>query len=187
MCLRARALAAARPGDGRSSWGGRAAVLTGAARRGAASVGSLLIAAVPSSPIESGGFPTSSCCGMRRGRRRAGGVLHVGIFAVLLSFWVLCGGRLWGGCLRRVDWPKPGANTAVVCLLRRSASEQFPFSVRSFISRIGALSERRAHRLDIRGRYKSLRAASVHSPRAPQSPTFSGLSGEPLGRRLQLE
>ena len=31
-------------------------MLTGAARRGAASVGSLLIAAVPSSPIESDGF-----------------------------------------------------------------------------------------------------------------------------------
>ena len=41
-------------------------MLTGAARRGAASVGSLLIAAVPSSPIESGGFPTSSWCGARR-------------------------------------------------------------------------------------------------------------------------
>ena len=41
-------------------------MLTGAARRGAASVGSLLIAAVPSSPIESDGFPTSSWCGARR-------------------------------------------------------------------------------------------------------------------------
>ena len=66
MCLRARALAAARLGDGRAELGGRAAVLTGAARRGAALVGSLLIAAVPSSPIESDGFPTSSCCGAHR-------------------------------------------------------------------------------------------------------------------------
>ena len=52
--LRARDLAAARPGDGRVYLGGRVASLTGAARRGAALVGSLLIAAVPSSPIESG-------------------------------------------------------------------------------------------------------------------------------------
>ena len=71
-------------------------MLTGAARRGAASCGSLLIAAVPSSPIESGGFPTSSCCGMRRGRRRAGGVLHVGIFAVLFAFGVLWGVAMGG-------------------------------------------------------------------------------------------
>ena len=49
----ARDLAAARPGDGRVGLGGRVAVLAGAARRGAASFGSLLIAAVPSSPIES--------------------------------------------------------------------------------------------------------------------------------------
>ena len=41
-------------------------MLTGAARRSAASCGSLLIAAVPSSPIESDGFPTSSWCGARR-------------------------------------------------------------------------------------------------------------------------
>ena len=41
-------------------------MLTGAARRGAASVGSLLIAAVPSSPIESDGFPTRFWCGARR-------------------------------------------------------------------------------------------------------------------------
>ena len=51
--LRARDLAAARPRDGRRELGGRVAVLAGAARRGAALVGSLLIAAVPSSPIES--------------------------------------------------------------------------------------------------------------------------------------
>ena len=49
-----RELAAARPGDGSGGWGGRVAVLAGAARRGAALFGSLLIAAVPSSPIESG-------------------------------------------------------------------------------------------------------------------------------------
>ena len=48
-----RALAAARAGDGRRELGGRVAVLAGAARRGAALFGSLLIAAVPSSPIES--------------------------------------------------------------------------------------------------------------------------------------
>ena len=41
-------------------------MLTGAARRGAALVGSLLIAAVPSSPIESDGFPTRFCWGARR-------------------------------------------------------------------------------------------------------------------------
>ena len=69
-------------------------MLAGAARRGAASVGSLLIAAVPSSPIESDGFPTSSFCGARRGRRRAGGVLRVGIFAVLFAFGaVFLGGQ----------------------------------------------------------------------------------------------
>ena len=136
-------------------------MLTGAARRGAASVGSLLIAAVPSSPIESGGFPTSSWCGMRRGLLRAGGVLRVGMFAVLFVFWAVVGGGYGGAALRRVDWPKPGVNLAAVCLSRRFCSEQFPFSVRSFISRIGALSERRVHRLDIRGRYKSLREATV--------------------------
>ena len=96
MCLRARALAAARPGDGRVGRGGRVAVLTGAARRGAASVGSLLIAAVPSSPIESDGFPTSSWCGMRRGRLLAGGVLRVGMFAVLFVFGVLLGVAMGG-------------------------------------------------------------------------------------------
>ena len=42
-------------------------MLTGAARRGAASVGSLLIAAVPSSPIESDGFPTSFFVAVRVG------------------------------------------------------------------------------------------------------------------------
>ena len=66
-------------------------MLTGAARRGAASVGSLLIAAVPSSPIESDGFPTSSWCGARRRRLLAGGVLRVGMFAVLFAFGVLWG------------------------------------------------------------------------------------------------
>ena len=50
--LRARDLAAAL-GDGRVGLGGRVAVLTGAARRATASCGSLLIAAVPSCPIES--------------------------------------------------------------------------------------------------------------------------------------
>ena len=73
-------------------------MLTGAARRGAASVGSLLIAAVPSSPIESDGFPTSSWCGARRRRLLAGGVLRVGMFAVLFVFWGDGGGWLWGGC-----------------------------------------------------------------------------------------
>ena len=58
-------------------------MLTGAARRGAASVGSLLIAAVPSSPIESDGFPTSSWCGARRRRLLAGGFLRVGMSAVV--------------------------------------------------------------------------------------------------------
>ena len=96
MCLRARALAAARPGDGRVGLGGRVAVLTGAARRGAASVGSLLIAAVPSSPIESDGFPTSSWCGARRRRLLAGGVLRVGMFAVLFVFGVLLGVAMGG-------------------------------------------------------------------------------------------
>ena len=48
----ARDLAAARPGDGRVYLGGRVAVLAGAARRGAALFGSLLIAAVPSSHRE---------------------------------------------------------------------------------------------------------------------------------------
>ena len=48
----ARDLAAARLGDGRVGLGGRVAVLAGAARRGAASFGSLLIAAVPSSHRE---------------------------------------------------------------------------------------------------------------------------------------
>ena len=125
MCLRARALAAARPGDGRTSWGGRVAVLTGAARRGAASCGSLLIAAVPSSPIESDGFPTSSWCGARRRRLLAGGVLRVGMFAVLFAIGVFCGVWLWGGCLGRLDRPKPGVNAVVVCLSRRSAWGSF--------------------------------------------------------------
>ena len=71
-------------------------MLTGAARRGAASVGSLLIAAVPSSPIESDGFPTSSWCGMRRGRLLAGGVLRVGMFAVLFVFWGVVGVTMGG-------------------------------------------------------------------------------------------
>ena len=96
MCLRARALAAARPGDGRSSWGGRVAVLTGAARRGAASVGSLLIAAVPSSPIETAVFLLGF--GAVRVARRvlAGGVLHVGMFAVLFAIGVLWGVAMGG-------------------------------------------------------------------------------------------
>ena len=46
----ARDLAAARPGDGRVYLGGRVSVLAGDARSGAASFGSLLIAAVPSAP-----------------------------------------------------------------------------------------------------------------------------------------
>ena len=71
-------------------------MLTGAARRGAASVGSLLIAAVPSSPIESDGFPTSSWCGARRRRLLAGGVLRVGMFAVLFAFGVLWGVAMGG-------------------------------------------------------------------------------------------
>ena len=71
-------------------------MLTGAARRGAALVGSLLIAAVPSSPIESDGFPTSSWCGARRRRLLAGGVLRVGIFAVLFVFWAFVGGGYGG-------------------------------------------------------------------------------------------
>ena len=71
-------------------------MLTGAARRGAASVGSLLIAAVPSSPIESDGFPTSRLCGMRRGLWRAGGVLHVGMCAVLFAIGVLWGLAMGG-------------------------------------------------------------------------------------------
>ena len=113
-------------------------MLTGAARRGAASVGSLLIAAVPSSPIESDGFPTSYWCGMRRGLRRAGGVLRVGMFAVLFVFLgCFVGGGSGGAALRRVDWPKSGVNLPVVWLFEAFRSEQFPFSVRSFISRIG--------------------------------------------------
>ena len=116
MCLRARALAAARPGDGRVGLGGRAAVLTGAARRGAASCGSLLIAAVPSSPIESDGFPTSSFCGARRGRRRAGGVLRVGIFAVFVLLGWFLGGAASDGCFRRSHAHTRGFELSVTLL-----------------------------------------------------------------------
>ena len=108
-------------------------MLTGAARRGAASVGSLLIAAVPSSPIESDGFPTSYWCGMRRGLRRAGGVLRVGMFAVLFVFLgCFVGGGSGGAALRRVDWPKSGVNLALCMSVEAFCMGQFPrFSMRS--------------------------------------------------------
>ena len=84
-------------------------MLTGAARRGAASVGSLLIAAVPSSPIESGGFPTSSWCGARREvsvgwLQRSGGQACL---ACLLLSWFL------GGSLGWVFSSKPRAQPGV--------------------------------------------------------------------------
>ena len=76
-------------------------MLTGAARRGAASCGSLLIAAVPSSPIESDGFPTSSWCGRVGGVGRAGGRwLGQARLACLLLGLVL-GGAASHGCFRR--------------------------------------------------------------------------------------
>ena len=68
-------------------------MLTGAARRGAASCGSLLIAAVPSSPIESGGFPTSSCCGAHR-EVSVGWVQRSWGRPVLLVCYFLGGGSL---------------------------------------------------------------------------------------------
>ena len=46
--------------------------------------------------IESDGFPTSSWCGARRRRLLAGGVLRVGIFAVLFVFWGVVGGGYGG-------------------------------------------------------------------------------------------
>ena len=84
-------------------------MLTGAARRGAASCGSLLIAAVPSSPIESGGFPTSSFVAVRvRGVGRvAAEVLGQARLACLP--WV----GHWGGSLGWVFLSKPRAQTGV--------------------------------------------------------------------------
>ena len=117
-------------------------MLTGAARRGAASCGSLLIAAVPSSPIESDGFPTSSCCGARRRRRRAGRVLRVGMFAVLFAFGVFVGVGYGGAA----SDGSTGLGQAPIRLLRvfrgvRGAAVSTLQRVRSFISRIGALIE----------------------------------------------
>ena len=176
MCLRARALAAARPGDGRAGLGGRAAVLTGAARRGAASCGSLLIAAVPSSPIESDGFPTSSWCGMRRGRRRAGGVRWVGMFPVLFAFGVF----VWGGY---------GGAASDGCARQSQASMRLSYVFRgvfvrsSFPSACGHSSRESvcalclAHRLDYPRRHKSRCGVVISNLPADGRPTFSGHAG----------
>ena len=85
-------------------------MLTGAARRGAASVGSLLIAAVPSSPIESDGFPTSSWCGARRGRLWRAGPACRDAHPCLFAFGVVF---TWGGSLAWVFSSKPRARTGV--------------------------------------------------------------------------
>ena len=74
---------------------------------------------------------------------------------MLFAIWGVVGGWLWGGCLRRVDWPKPGVNLPVVWLFEAVRSEQFPFSVRSFISRIGVC------------------AVFSSSPRLPQTPQIA--------------
>ena len=77
MCLRARALAAARPGDGRGGLGGRVAVLTGAARRAAANV--------PSSPIETFCFPNSPLVASKR--RWAGRVPQFRDACRVVCYW----------------------------------------------------------------------------------------------------
>ena len=100
-------------------------MLTGAARRGAASCGSLLIAAVPSSPIESGGFPTSSWCGARRRRLLAGGVLHVGMFAVLVAIGVLWGVAMGGLPSDGSTGQSQASIWLCVCLSRRSVWGSF--------------------------------------------------------------
>ena len=71
------------------------------ARRGAALVGSLLIAAVPSSPIESDGFPTSPVVGRGRRRRSAGCRGPWGRPVLLVCYWVGLGGAASDGCFRR--------------------------------------------------------------------------------------
>ena len=106
-------------------------MLTGAARRGAASVGSLLIAAVPSSPIESGGFPTSSWCGARREVSAGGRGPACRDVRRVVCFWGV-GGGYGGAALRRVNWPKPGVNLALCMSVEAFCMGQFPrFSMRS--------------------------------------------------------
>ena len=105
-------------------------MLTGAARRGAASCGSLLIAAVPSSPIESDGFPTSSWCGARRRRLLAGGVLRVGMFAVVCFVGVVS----WGGSLGWVFFVRLRLRAGALSFFLYSFGPgQFPCPPLSFI------------------------------------------------------
>ena len=102
-------------------------MLTGAARRGAASVGSLLIAAVPSSPIESDGFPTSPVVGAVGGvGRLAAEVLGAGLSCLFALGWFLgaasdgcflVGLRLHTGALGFCTALGPTALLALACVI----------------------------------------------------------------------
>ena len=176
MCLRARALAAARPGDGRSSWGGRVAVLTGAARRGAASVGSLLIAAVPSSPIESDGFPTSSWCGARRRRLLAGGVPRGRDVCRVVCFWGVVGAG-YGGRPSDGSTGQSEASMRLLCVFRGVfVRSSFP-SACGHSSRESVCALCLAHRLDYPRRHKSRCGVVISNLPADGRPTFSGHAG----------
>ena len=135
-------------------------MLTGAARRGAASVGSLLIAAVPSSPIESDGFPTSPVVG--RGYASVGWLQRSwgqARLACLLLGWFL-GGAASDGCFRETTlaWRS-------VELLPVQLSGLGGFLPSLVIHRENlfcvAVAVGCARRLDICGRYKSLCEATV--------------------------
>ena len=80
-------------------------MLTGAARRDAASVGSLLIAAVPSSPIGAAVFLLALGAVCVGGAFWLEGSRGVGMFAVLFAFGVLWGVAMGGlpsdGCARQ--------------------------------------------------------------------------------------
>ena len=152
-------------------------MLTGAARRGAASVGSLLIAAVPSSPIESGGFPTSFLVAVR-----VGGVFWlegsrgVGMSAVLFAFGVFVGVAM-GGRPSDGSTGQSEASMRLLCVFRGVfVRSSFP-SACGHSSRESVCALCLAHRLDYPRRHKSRCGVVISNLPADGRPTFSGHAG----------